>query len=68
MSLNAFHIVFISVSTVLSAVFALWCFREFARSDQLGALAGGALGAISVAGLFVYGVRFVRRMRGLRFR
>lgn len=63
MSLKAFHILFISVSTVLSAVFALWCFREFARTDQPAALAGGVLGAVGVAALLVYGVRFVKRAR-----
>ena len=67
MSLKAFHIVFISVSTVLSAVFALWCFREFARSQQPVAFVGGALGALGVAGLLVYGVRFVRRARGVGY-
>jgi predicted membrane protein len=67
MSLKAFHIVFISVSTVLSAVFALWCFREFSRSDHAAAAAGGVLGMFAVAGLLVYGVRFLKRARGIGY-
>ncbi len=67
MSLKAFHIVFISVSTVLSAVFALWCFREFSRSESVAAAAGGVLGVLAVAALLVYGVRFLRRARGLSY-
>ena len=65
MSLKAFHIVFISVSTVLSGVFALWCLRELNRSESVAAGVGAALGALGVIGLVVYGVVFLRRVRNV---
>jgi len=67
MSLKAFHIVFITISTLLSGVFALWCVREFSHSRGFGAGAGAAIGALSVVGLLVYGVRFLRRARDVGY-
>jgi len=67
MSLKAFHIVFITVSTLLSAVFALWCLREFSHSRAMGAGAGVAIGALGAIGLLVYGVRFVRRAKDVSY-
>lgn len=65
MSLKAFHLFFIGVSTVLALGFASWCFMEYrAQSNALYALAGGAAAA-SAAALVYYGLRFARRLKGI---
>lgn len=64
MSLRAFHIVFVTVSTLLFAFLAVWVFG-FA-TDRTAMI--NALGAISVAGALgmpVYGVFFYRKARKL---
>lgn len=67
MSLKTFHIVFITVSTVLSGVFTLWCVRELSRTQHAAAGVGAALGAIGVVALLVYGVRFIRRVKNVGY-
>lgn len=64
MSLRAFHIVFVTVSTLLFAFLAVWAFG-FAV-DRTAAIT--ALGGVSVAGALVmpvYGVFFYRKARKL---
>jgi hypothetical protein len=67
MSLKAFHVIFIGVSTVLCGVFALWCAREFINSRDAFAAAAGIVAALAVGGLLVYGVRFLKRVRGIGY-
>ena len=63
MSLKAFHIVFISISTVVSAVFALWCVREITHTPEPFTV-GGAIGAsLATVGLLVYAALFLKRAR-----
>lgn len=64
MSLRAFHIVFVSVTTLLFAFLAVWAFGFAA--DRTAMIT--ALGAISVAGALgmpVYGVFFYKKARKL---
>ena len=65
MSLKAFHILFIVVSTALCVFFGAWALRE--HSTHGGNLYRG-LGLASFgagAGLVVYGVWFLRKMKGV---
>jgi len=65
MSLKAFHLFFISASTVLALGFASWCFIEYrAHSNALYAVAGGAAAASGVA-LVYYGLRFARKLKDI---
>ncbi len=59
MSLRAFHIVFVTISTLLCVFMAVWAF-QFAESVVAARILGtvGILGAI---GLPVYGVSFYRK-------
>jgi F0F1-type ATP synthase assembly protein I len=59
MSLRAFHILFIVVTTVLAAGCAVWGF-----ANGVAPAFGIICAAISVA-LFVYGVYFFRKSRKL---
>lgn len=64
MSLRAFHIVFVTVSTLLFAFLALWAFVLSADRTPVVTV----LGAVSVAGLLampVYGVYFYKKVRNI---
>ncbi len=65
MSLKTFHIVFITVSTLLFAFLALWGF--FLSSEE--ASLSKVLGMIGIAGVFlmqVYNVYFIRKARKIQ--
>lgn len=64
MSLKSFHLVFVTVSTLLFAFLALW---SFALSPETSAMIR-ALGYIGIAGVILmlaYGVYFYRKARKL---
>jgi hypothetical protein len=64
MSLRAFHIVFVTVTTLLFAFLAVWAL--FLATDRSATVT--ALGAVSIAGVLgmpVYGVIFYRKARKL---
>ena len=63
MSLRHFHILFISVSTLLLLGFAAWVFLVAAAEPGLNAL--GALSAVAAVGLLIYLVWFIRKSRRL---
>jgi multidrug transporter EmrE-like cation transporter len=64
MSLRAFHIVFVTVSTLLFVFLAVWAFL-FAvdRTPMITAL--GVISASGAALMPVYGVFFYRKVRNL---
>ena len=55
MSLKAFHIVFVIVTTVLSLFVALWGIREFAQQKSMPGLALGLVFLATAIALMVYG-------------
>lgn len=62
MSLKSFHLVFVTVSTLLFAFLVLWA---FGLSGESGAVAK-TLGGVGVAGIVVmitYGVYFYRKIQ-----
>lgn len=64
MSLRAFHIVFVTVSTLLFAFLALWAF--VLAADRTATIT--VLGMVSLAGLLgmpVYGVYFYKKVRNI---
>lgn len=67
MSLKAFHVFFIFVSTVLSVGFGIWGVRDYLRSGDtlnlgmgVGAFAGGAL-------LVWYSRWFLRKLKNVSY-
>lgn len=61
MSLKGFHIVFVTVSTLLFLFLAVW---SFVLADDQSAMKG-TLGVVGVAGLIlmpIYGVYFYRKL------
>ena len=64
MSLKAFHIFFITVSTLLCVVFGVWATRDFNHSGNWLHMALG-VGSFLGSGVLVwYGVWFLRKLKG----
>jgi hypothetical protein len=65
MSLRIFHIVFITVSVLLSAFVGVWGLRMFVDSRSIGALSLGIVFVIFGALLIEYGRRTFRKLKEL---
>lgn len=61
MSLKGFHIVFVIVTTLLCAFFALWAFvLAYEQSVMVTAL--GAVGLLGAVAMPIYGICFYRKI------
>ena len=67
MSLKAFHIFFIVVSTALCVGLGVWATQDFARSESWGHLALGVGSFIGSILLVCYGVWFLRKLKGVSY-
>jgi len=65
MSLRGFHIVFITVTTLLSVFMLAWAFWLAPSGAGGTARVVGVIGVIGILGLPVYGVYFYRKARKL---
>jgi len=62
MSLKQFHIVFIVMAVLLNAGFAAWVFTRY--QPQGSVMVMGWLSALSAVALMVYGVWFLKKLKG----
>ncbi len=67
MSLKAFHIFFIVVSTALCLGFGVWATQDFARSGSFAHLALAVGSFIASILLACYGVWFLRKLKGVSY-
>jgi uncharacterized membrane protein len=67
MSLKAFHLVFISISTLMAVGFGGWCVAQFFSRGGGGYIVSAGLAILAGAGLVVYGIRFARRWKDVSF-
>jgi len=68
MSLKAFHIVFITASTLLSFGFGVWTIREyFMGGNDLVNLVMGGLSTVTGVLLIVYGRYFLKKLRSIGY-
>ena len=67
MSLKAFHILFITLSTALGLGFAVWCFRYASGTNHALYWVFGGLSLAGAAWLPLYGARFLRKMKHVGF-
>lgn len=65
MSLKAFHIVFITASVALSFLVGGWAMVQYRADGGAGMLALSLLYYVIGAGLVVYGLRFLRKLKAL---
>jgi hypothetical protein len=67
MSLKAFHVFFVVVSTLLALGFGVWSVSEYARTGNGGTLALGIAGFVAAAALVWYGIWFLRKLKGVSY-
>ncbi len=67
MSLKAFHIFFILVSTLLALAFGFWAVVDFDRSASGVNLALGVGSFIASGVLVIYGIWFLRKLKNVGY-
>ncbi len=67
MSLKAFHIFFVTVSTLLCAGFGVWAIRAFSDSHETGLGVAAGFSLVACVVLVVYGRWFLRRLKGVSY-
>lgn len=67
MSLKAFHIVFVAMSTLLSIGFGLWAAREYVGGKSTGLLLAAVGSLVFAVALVGYGVWFLRKLKKVSF-
>jgi hypothetical protein len=67
MSLKAFHVAFITLSSTLAFGFAAWEWTRYGASGSILDLAIGVLSTVAGLSLIAYGVRFLRKFRHVSF-
>ena len=65
MSLRAFHIIFVIVTTALSLWVALWGVREYSQEQSTTGLALAVIFFVTAAGLIYYGKKVYRKLKEL---
>ncbi len=65
MSLRAFHLLFITLSVVLTAFFAAWATGQYITAHDLSYAVAGVTSLVGGAALAVYGAAFRRKTRNL---
>jgi hypothetical protein len=67
MSLKAFHIVFVSVSTLLAVGFGIWSLRAYNAGGQTADLLWGIGSLLAAVALVVYGRYFLRKLKSVGY-
>ncbi len=67
MSLKAFHIFFIVVSTLLCVLFGVWAVRDYRVSGSTMNLALGITSFVTGVGLVWYGRWFLRKLKHVSY-
>ena len=63
MSLKAFHIFFITASTLLAFMFSAWLMQSYRETGDVSQLLAGGTSFFAAIGLIVYGIRFRRKLK-----
>src|SRR5207253_5482844 len=67
MSLKAFHIFFVIVSTLCALGFGAWAIGDYLRTGNTGVLALGVLGFAAAGALVWYGLWFLRKLKNVSY-
>ncbi len=63
MSLRAFHIAFITISTLFFGGFAAWCLLVTGLPEMFKVMGWGSV--VCAFGMLVYGIRFLKKTKTL---
>jgi len=66
-SLKAFHVFFVIVSTLCALGFGAWAIGDYLRTGNIGVLALGVLGFAAAAALVWYGLWFLRKLKNVSY-
>lgn len=67
MSLKTFHIIFVSVSLLLTLGFGLWAVRDYQAAGDRTSLYMGIGSFLVMVVLAVYGVWFLKKLKGFSY-
>ncbi|MCW5556288.1 MAG: hypothetical protein KIT22_00330 [Verrucomicrobiae bacterium] len=67
MSLKAFHVVFVTVSILLTLVVSSWCFGNYRDGGSASDLVWGAVSLLAGAGLAIYGKVFLKKFKHISY-
>lgn len=67
MSLKTFHILFITISALTAFGFAWWLLAASPAPGTAATAAGAAISALAGAGLVVYGIRFLKKLKHVSY-
>jgi hypothetical protein len=67
MSLKAFHLIFVTVTVLASALVALLGFRAWSDSQAVVDLSTGIGGVVGVVVMLVYGVYFLKKLKRISY-
>lgn len=67
MSLKAFHIVFVVLSTIFTLGFGVWSFWSFSERGGTSLLLGGIGSIVGVGVLLVYGRWFLKKLENVSY-
>jgi hypothetical protein len=66
-SLKAFHVFFVVVSTLCALGFGAWAIGDYLRTGNTGVLILGVFGFAGAAALVWYGLWFLRKLKNVSF-
>jgi DNA-binding transcriptional regulator of glucitol operon len=67
MSLKAFHIVFVAISTLLAFFFAGWLVNNYLQTKATVALVGAIASGLAGVGLILYGKSVLRKLKQISY-
>ena len=63
MSLKAFHIIFVTLSMLLTGGFTFWAILQYRSNGDVSLLVGGVISGLLFVGMGVYGRWFLRKLK-----
>lgn len=67
MSLKAFHIVFVTVCTLLCLGLGVWALREHRETQETGSLVLGIGALVAAVVLVIYGRWFLKKLKNVSY-
>ena len=65
MSLKTFHLVFVTVCTILAIGFGIWAIRNYQSQGDIESLIAGVASLAGAIILLVYGKWFLKKLKGV---